>query len=122
MVYTLEGVPSRNRSVPPLSSTRLYDPIASGFGYSFDFEEFYGSTGLLRAVNVLTGKSFLFADVNTVRSMGQDNKNSDGEQESFLTGVGFDKNGWPILITSLLILNGHLIMLLEISKVIFNHY
>ena len=91
MVYTLEGVPSRNRSVPPLSSTRLYNPIASGFGYSFDFEEFYGSTDLFRAVNVLTG-------------------------------VGFNKNGWPILITSLLILNGHLIMLLEISKVIFNHY
>ena len=98
LVYTLEGVPSRDRSVPPLSSTRLMNPIMEqtpypfdppstqqsiGFGYSFDFNGFYESTDQLRAVNVLTGRSFLWNDVNTVRPMAQNNRDSSGEQVRF---------------------------------------
>ena len=98
LVYTLEGVPSRDRSVPPLSSTRLYNRMMEeitvpttvpgtlrniGFGYRFDFENFYGNTEQLRAVNILTGRSFIFRDTNIVRPMAQDSRDSNGDQEQF---------------------------------------
>ena len=95
LVYTLEGVPSRKRSVPPLSSTEVSNPIRvpvplnpnilvrAGYGYHFDFASFYGNTNQLRAVNVLTGRSFLPLDVNRVRPMAHSNPVNGVESQFF---------------------------------------
>ena len=92
MVYTLEGVANPSRSVPSISSTKIDNPIEvnvpilglvpAGEAYSFDFEDHYGQTDLLRAVNVLTGRSFLPFDVNSVRPMAQTNP-INGTQRQF---------------------------------------
>jgi len=85
LVYTLEGVPNRKRDTPPMSNDRLRNPVTDDkkiYGYGFDFKKFYGSTTNLRAVNILSGRKFIYADANRVRPMAQDHE-VDGEQSRF---------------------------------------
>jgi len=92
MVYTLDTVPHRNRSVPAVSSTKLYSPFIepvllvpdapAGYAYQFDFRRFYGRTDKLRATNILGGRKFISVD-SSVRPMAQTSKLNGVEREEF---------------------------------------